>query len=151
MTPGALILLVDDNGEDLAIALRALRRTNLPVEVRTARDGTEALRALQVEGGPLDGNAPSEALHPQVIFLDVKMPRIDGFEVLRALRRSPHTRSIPVVMVSTSSRADDVKRAYELGANSYLVKRFDAAGQPGEFIAQAARYWVELNFVPQAG
>ena len=54
-------------------------------------------------------------------------------------------------MVSTSSRPDDVRRAYELGANSYLVKRFDAAGQPGEFIAQAARYWVELNFVPQAG
>jgi CheY-like chemotaxis protein len=151
MTPGALILLVDDNGEDLAIALRALRRTNLPVEVRTARDGTEALRALQVDGGLLDNAAPSEALHPLVIFLDVKMPRIDGFEVLRALRRSAHTRSIPVVMVSTSARADDVRRAYELGANSYLVKRFDAAGQPGEFIAQAARYWIELNFVPQAG
>lgn len=112
MSPFVLILLVDDNGEDLAIALRALRRTNLEVEVRTARGGTEALRVL---------------------------------------RSSPHTRSIPVVMVSASTRPDDARRAYELGANSYLVKRFGGDGQPGELIAQAARYWVELNFVPHTG
>lgn len=153
MSPFVLILLVDDNGEDLTIALRALRRTNLEVEVRTARDGTEALRALRLDDGSRSGPFDGEALHPRVIFLDVKMPRIDGFEVLRVLRSSPHTRSIPVVMVSASTRPDDARRAYELGANSYLVKRFGGDDQPGEFIAQAARYWVELNFVPhtQAG
>ena len=142
----ALILLVDDSGEDLAIAQRALQRANLSLEVRTARDGGEALKALQVNHGPPDG----KELRPRVIFLDVRMPRMDGFEVLRALRSAPHTRTIPVVMVSTSAWPEDVRRAYELGANSYLVKRFDGR-DPGGFIAEAARYWVELNFVPKAG
>jgi two-component system response regulator len=142
----ALVLLVDDSGEDLAIALRALHRANLPLDVRTARNGREALEALHLDDPPGRG----EPLCPQVIFLDVKMPQIDGFEVLRTLRRAPRTRSIPVVMVSTSARTEDVRRAYELGANSYLVKRVDSL-DPGAFIAQAARYWVELNFVPQAG
>jgi two-component system, response regulator len=141
-----VILLVDDSGEDLAIALRALRRANLPIEVRTARDGGEALKALHVNGKP-----PARDVRlPEVIFLDVHMPRIDGFEVLKALRNAPHTRSIPVVMVSTSSWPEDARRAYELGANSYLVKRFDGQ-DPGAFIAEAARYWFELNFSPKAG
>lgn len=141
-----LILLVDDSGEDLAIALRALRRSNLALEVRTARDGDEALGALHVAGDPPDRNARL----PGVVFLDVRMPRIDGFEVLRALRQAPHTRSIPVVMVSTSAWPDDIQRAYELGANSYVVKRFDH-GEPGAYIAEAARYWIELNSPPRAG
>jgi len=140
------ILLVDDSGEDLDIALRALRRANLSLEVRTARDGDEALAALHLRGDPPDRNLRL----PRVIFLDVRMPRIDGFDVLRALRSAPHTRSIPVVMVSTSAWPEDVRRAYELGANSYLVKRFDRE-DPGAFIAEAARYWVELNSVPKAG
>jgi len=114
--------------------------------VRTARDGGEALAALQVNGGQPDG----KELRPRVIFLDVRMPRMDGFEVLRVLRSTPHTRAIPVVMVSTSAWPEDVRRAYELGANSYLVKRFDGS-DPGGFIAEAARYWVELNYVPKAG
>jgi CheY-like chemotaxis protein len=141
-----VILLVDDSGEDLAIALRALRRAHLPLEVRTARDGGEALQSLRAEGArPGDG-----ASLPEVIFLDVHMPRMDGFEVLKTLRSMPHTRSIPVVMVSTSSWPEDVRRAYELGANSYLVKRFDR-DDPGAFIADAARYWVELNYLPKTG
>lgn len=144
MTP--LILIVDDSGEDLAIALRALRRSKLALEVRTARDGDEAFAALQLGGAPPDQSARL----PGVIFLDVRMPRIDGFEVLRALRQAPHTRSIPVVMVSTSAWPDDIQRAYELGANSYLVKRFDHR-EPGAFFAEAARYWVELNSAPKAG
>jgi CheY-like chemotaxis protein len=142
----ALVLLVDDSGEDLAIALRALDRAKLPLDVYTARNGREALAALHLDDFPAGG----EPLCPQVIFLDVKMPEIDGFEVLRTLRRAPRTRAIPVVMVSTSARTEDVRRAYELGANSYLVKRIDSR-DPGAFIAQAARYWVELNFVPLAG
>jgi two-component system response regulator len=91
-----------------------------------------------------------EPLRPRVIFLDLRMPLVDGFEVLQALRGAPHTRSTPVVMLSTSSSPDDVRRAYELGANSFLVKRWDA-GDAGSMIAEAARYWVRLNFLPTAG
>jgi two-component system response regulator len=146
MSEIGLILLVDDSGDDLAIALRALRRTNLPVEVRTARDGREALAVLHVDGR----SSAREPLRPRVIFLDLRMPRADGFEVLRALRDAPHTRDIPVVVISTSASPADAQRAYELGANSYLVKRAEV-GDPGGLIAQAARYWVELNYLPMAG
>jgi CheY-like chemotaxis protein len=140
------ILLVDDSRDDLDIALRALRRTGLPVDVRTARNGREALSVLQISGRP----DPGERLRPQVIFLDLRMPLVDGFEVLRALRSHAQTRSIPVVVVSTSSSPDDVRRAYELGANSYLVKRAETR-DPGGWLAEAARYWVEMNFQPTVG
>jgi two-component system response regulator len=146
MNTGPLLLLVDDDGDDVAIALRALRRSELPVEVRTASNGLEALAVLHLDGGWGAG----EPLQPRVIFLDLKMPLLDGFDVLRALRRAPHTRAVPVVMLSTSARPGDIRRAYELGANSYLVKRGEP-GDPGALIAQAARYWVELNRVTQAG
>ena len=140
------ILLVDDSRDDLDIALRALRRIFLPVDVHTARDGREALSVLHVNGQPHSG----ERLRPRVIFLDLRMPLVDGFEVLRALRSHAHTRVIPVVMVSTSASPDDARRAYELGANSYLVKQTETA-DPGRWLAEAARYWVELNFQPTAG
>jgi two-component system, response regulator len=141
-----VLMLVDDSGDDLALALRALRRLERPIEVRTARDGREALAALHVRG---PSRAPGP-LSPCVIFLDLRMPHVDGFEVLRAVRSAPHTRSTPVVMMSSSSSPDDVRRAYELGANSYLVK--PAGGvDGGALIADAARYWIELNLQPNAG
>ena len=146
MSTAPLLLLVDDSGDDVALALRALRRLDLPIEVRTARDGREALAALHVRG-PFRAPQP---LLPRVIFLDVRMPIVDGFEVLKALRSAPHTRSTPVVMMSTSSSPDDVRRAYELGANSYLVKRSDG-NAAGNLIAEAARYWLGLNFLETAG
>ncbi|HEX2485163.1 MAG TPA: response regulator [Myxococcota bacterium] len=147
MKGARVLMLVDDSRDDLALALRALRRLALKVEVRTASDGREALAALHVRGS--DG--ASEPVTPSVIFLDVRMPDVDGFEVLRALRRAPHTRVTPVVMISTSSSPDDLRRAYELGANSYLVKRADSLDS-GSQIADAARYWIELNnFLPNAG
>jgi two-component system response regulator len=142
-----VLMLVDDSCDDLTLALRALRRLDLEVEVRTASDGRKALAALHVRGS----DDSSEQVTPSVIFLDVRMPDVDGFEVLRALRRAPHTRVTPVVMMSTSSSPDDVRRAYELGANSYLVKRADSLDS-GAQIADAARYWIELNnFLPTAG
>lgn len=140
MTRPALLLLVDDNSDDVTIALRAIGRAQIPVEVETCNNGREALEALHLGDGA-DGGEP---LHPQVIFLDLRMPQIDGFEVLRRLRRAPRTRDIPVVVISSSQRPEDVRRSYELGANSYLVKRIDSR-EPGAWLAEAARYWIELN------
>ena len=146
MSAGALILLVDDSGDDVAIALRALRRAKLGAEIRTARDGREALEALR----PAGASPLAAPLRPSVIFLDLRMPQVDGFELLRVLRHWPETREIPVVVVSSSARSEDIRRSYQLGANSYLVKQFDPR-DPGAFIAVAARYWIELNRIPQAG
>jgi two-component system response regulator len=147
------ILLVDDNGDDVVIALRALRRSGLGVEIRTARNGREALDALRLAepraaGAATPGGGAPEPVRvrPRVIFLDLKMPQPDGFEVLARLRREDATRAIPVVVVSSSARPEDIRRSYELGANSYLVKRFDPH-EPGSYLAEAARYWVELNQV----
>lgn len=137
----ALLLLVDDNSDDVSIALRAIGRARLPVEVETRSNGREALEALHLSDGAGNG---AEPLHPDVIFLDLRMPQVDGFEVLRRLRRAPRTRGIPVVVISSSERPEDVRRSYELGANSYLVKRIDPR-EPGAWLAEAARYWIELN------
>jgi two-component system, response regulator len=138
-----LLLLVDDDPDDVAIALRAVRRAGLPVEVQTLENGREALEALDLDG---NGSPRRPPLDPQVIFLDLQMPQVGGFEVLRKLRSAPQTRSIPVVMVSSSERPEDVRRSYALGANSYLVKRFGGR-DPGGWFAEAARYWIELNQV----
>lgn len=138
----AEVLLVEDDPTEVAVARRAFRKAELP-DLRVLRDGAEALAALR-----LDDERPAEGspVHPQVIFLDLKMPKVDGFEVLRAIRAAPHTREIPVVVVSSSSREEDVREAYRLGANSFLVKRFD--GGPGAMLVDAARYWLELNRAP---
>jgi CheY-like chemotaxis protein len=146
MNARRVLLLVDDDGDDVAVAVRALHRSGLRVDVRTARTGEEALESLHV--GPR--TEAGDALSPRVIFLDLKLPRLDGFEVLRALRLAAHTRTIPVVVLSMSARQDDIQLAYDLGANSYLVKRAEV-GDPAALIAEAARYWVELNRVTRAG
>lgn len=139
-----LLLLVDDNADDVSIALRAIGRAGLPVHVETLRNGREALEALHL--GERAG--AGEPLRPQVIFLDLRMPQIDGFEVLRRMRGVARTREIPVVVISSSQRPEDVRRSYELGANSYLVKRFEP-GEPGGWLAEAARYWTQLNQHPE--
>lgn len=146
MKPKPLLLLVEDNPDDVTIALRAIRRAELPVEVLTLGNGREALEALDLSG---DGPRGRKPLAPQVIFLDLQMPLVDGFEVLKRLREAPRTQSIPVVVVSSSERPEDVRRSYELGANSYLVKQFDGR-EPGGWLADAARYWLELNRVSAA-
>jgi two-component system response regulator len=144
MSRAPLLLLVDDDSDDVSIALRAIGRAGLPVQVRTLRNGREALEALHLCGA--DGGG--EPLRPQVVFLDLRMPQVDGFEVLRRMRRAERTRDIPVVVISSSQRTEDVRRSYELGANSYLVKRFDPR-EPGAWLAEAARYWTQLNQHPE--
>jgi two-component system response regulator len=129
------ILLVEDNADDIAIAKRAFRQSELENRVAIARDGTEALEYL-FDGGqhPL----------PKVILLDLKMPRIDGKEVLRRVRSNERTRHIPVVIVSSSAHPDDIKSCYRLGANSFVVKQY-TSGEPGKFLADVATYWLSLN------
>lgn len=147
MSDRPLLLIVDDSDDDRAIAVRAIRRAGLPVDVRTLANGREAIEALDPGGA---GSGRRAAPEPRVIFLDLRMPEIDGFEVLRRLRRSAKTRAIPVVVVSSSDQPEDVRRSYALGANSYLVKRFDGR-DPGGWLAEAARYWTEWNRVDASG
>jgi two-component system response regulator len=145
------ILLVDDNSNDVAIALRALRRAGLDASVHVESDGLRALRYLGINGDDVSGPAipDGSAGHaiPQVVFLDLKMPRMDGWEVLQRIRQDARTREVPVVVISTSRNPDDVQRCYAAGANSFLVKRFDEV-RPGDYLVEAARYWLELNEMP---
>ena len=129
------IVMVEDNGNDAAVALRAFRRRGLEDHVALLRDGDEALAFLR---GLLTAQVP------KVIFLDIKMPRRGGWELLREIRDDTRLRHVPVVMVSWSDHEDDVRAAYRLGANSYMVKRLDPQ-RPGEDLVAAARYWVDLN------
>jgi CheY-like chemotaxis protein len=139
------ILLVDDDDDYLFVALRAIERTGLRAEVRVARSGAEALELLGLESGTPAPGAPARIV---VVMLDLRMPGADGIEVLRRMHESDRTRTIPVVVVSSSDRPDDVRQSYELGANSYVVKRY-LTGPPGAYVAEAARYWLELNELPR--
>ncbi len=137
------ILIVDDDRDDVDVALRAIRRENLDVKVSVARDGGEAIAMLGLESsGALEQN-----LAPRVVFLDLNMPRVDGWEVLRRIRQNPSTETLPVVVLSWSAQRHDVERCYALGANSYLVKRSEVT-RPGAYFADAVRYWADLNEPP---
>jgi len=143
----AAILLVEDDDNDVAVALRAFRRAELGDAVQVVRDGQAALEVLGLDHrGEPDGDAGHEG--PEVIFLDLKMPRVDGWEVLRRLREADHTRHIPVVAISSSGRDGDIRDCYELGANSFIVKHFEPR-KPGAYLVEAARYWLHLNRAPQ--
>jgi FOG: CheY-like receiver len=110
-------------------------------------DGSEMLSALGVEPeGKPNGNG-SAHLRPHAIFLDLRMPRIDGWEILARLRASPLTRGIPVIVQSWSTRREDIERCYALGANSFVAKRMTPSN-PGTYFADAVRYWIQLNQTP---
>ena len=130
---GRWILLVEDNAYDEALTLRAFRKSGLESYVVVARDGLEALERL-FGGVPL----------PCLVLLDLQLPRLDGFEVLRRLRARPATRLVPVVILSSSLEREDLATSYALGANSYIRKPVDFA----EFIVtaeQLGQYWLGLN------
>ncbi|HVP38935.1 MAG TPA: response regulator [Candidatus Saccharimonadales bacterium] len=138
------VLLVDDEADYLFVARRALHRACIQAEIQTAADGGEVLRLLGLDTDPGVGSPP-EGL--AVILLDINMPGLDGIEVLRRIRFARRTRDIPVVMVSSSDRPDEVRLSYQVGANSFIVKRFDREN-PGAYVAEAARYWIDLNRPP---
>jgi two-component system response regulator len=140
-----VLLLIEDDIDHVDVILRAFRKAGVPAEVRVVRDGQEAIDSLGLD----TASAGKPRALPRVVFLDLKMPRVDGWEVLRRLRSSPRTARLPVVIVSGSDRREDIERSYALGANSYLLKRFDPRG-PGTYLAEAARYWIEMNRVPES-
>jgi len=145
VTAPTRIVLIDDDRDDIDVALRAARRERLPVTITVFQDGREVLEALGIDG---NGNgSASSRLRPHAIFLDLRMPRIDGWEILRRVRESPLTREIPVIVQSWSTRREDIERCYALGANSFVAKRMTPAN-PGFYFADAVRYWIQLNQTP---
>ncbi|MBW2566084.1 MAG: response regulator [Deltaproteobacteria bacterium] len=138
------ILLVEDNPDDELLAVRALRKNKIMNKVVVARDGAEALDYL-FGTGPYEGRDMSEM--PQVILLDLKLPKVDGLEVLKRLRNDERTKVIPVVVLTSSKEERDLTDSYQLGANSYIHKPVDFA-QFTEAIRQLGLYWLVLNESP---
>ena len=141
-----LILLVEDNPDDEALAIRALKKSNLANEIAVARDGVEALDFLFCEGSHTDRD-PHDA--PVVVLLDLKLPKVDGLEVLKKVKTDERTRRLPVVIMTSSSEEQDIVNSYDLGANSYIRKPVDF-NQFTEAVAQLGLYWLVLNEVPYA-
>ncbi len=135
------LLLVEDNPQDLELALRALRKANLSNRIHVARDGAEALEFIFCEGAHA---ARKITDGPKVILLDLKLPKIDGLEVLKRIKSDPRTKMIPVVVLTSSKEQSDVVKSYHFGVNSYIVKPVNF-----ERFAQAVHdlglYWLLLN------
>lgn len=140
-----VILLVEDNPDDEALTLRALKKNHILNPVAVARDGVEALDYLLARG-PHQAQPPPL---PQVVLLDLKLPKVDGLEVLRRLRAEPATRLLPVVVLTSSNEERDLVESYRLGANSYVRKPVDFAAFI-EAVRQLGLYWLVLNQLPPA-
>lgn len=138
------ILLVEDNPDDEALTLRALKRNNILNEVIVARDGAEALDYLFAQGTHSGRDAGKL---PEVVLLDLKLPKLDGLEVLRRIRSEPLTRRLAVVILTSSNEERDIVAGYDLGANSYIRKPVDF-NQFMEAVRQLGVYWLVLNVPP---
>ena len=136
-----VIFLVEDNPDDEALTLRALKKNNIGNQVVVARDGAEALDFLFGRGSHVGRDLN---LMPQVMLLDLKLPKIDGLEVLRQLRENERTKYLPVVILTSSNEEQDLLKGYGLGANSYVRKPVDF-NQFTEAVRQLGLYWLVLN------
>jgi len=137
------ILLVEDNRDDEELTLRALKKSNLTNPVMIARDGEQALDYLLCRGVHADARPEL----PQVVLLDLKLPKVDGLEVLRVIRDDERTRLLPVVILTSSIEEQDLVRGYGLGANSYIRKPVDF-NQFVDAVKQLGLYWLVLNQPP---
>ena len=143
--PGKSILLVEDNPDDEELILRSLRKVNIVNEVTVARDGAQAIELLFGAGGR---TAFKDGALPAVVLLDLRLPKVGGFDVLKKIRSQPETRLLPVVILTSSSEEEDMARSYEGGANSYVRKPIDFT-EFASAVSQLGLYWVILNSVPE--
>jgi CheY-like chemotaxis protein len=132
-----MILLVEDDPDHELLTIRALKKSNIANDVRVARDGAEAIEML----------FGAEPIKPQVILLDLKLPKVEGLEVLRRIRETPETRMLPVVVLTSSDEERDVVRSYQLGVNSYIRKPVNF-NDFAEATRQLGMYWLVLNECP---
>jgi two-component system, response regulator len=137
------ILLVEDNPNDVALALHAFKKSNLTNRIQVVRDGAEALEFL-FRTGQFEGRSNGT---PKVVLLDLKLPKVDGLEVLQRLRANPSTKQLPVVILTSSREERDIVESYNLGVNSYIVKPVDFE-QFTEVVRQLGFYWALLNQPP---
>jgi len=140
------ILLVEDNQDDLDMTLRSLRKANLANHIQIARDGAEALEFIFCEG-PHAGRKIENA--PKVVLLDLKLPKIDGMEVLKRVKGDPRTKMIPIVMLTSSKEQKDIIESYHLGVNSYIVKPVNFEGFAAA-VQELGMYWLLLNQPPKS-
>jgi two-component system response regulator len=139
-----MILLVEDNPDDEALTIRALKKNNIGNRLAVVRDGVEAIDFLFCSGSYATRD-PKDV--PQVVLLDLKLPKIDGLEVLRRIRENEATRLLPVVILTSSKEEQDILKGYKLGANSYVRKPVDF-DQFVEAVRQLGLYWLVLNEAP---
>jgi CheY-like chemotaxis protein len=140
-----IILLVEDNPDDVALTLRAFKKSNLSNRVVVVRDGVEALDYLFCTGPYADSQ---DCPLPEVILLDLKLPKVDGLEVLERLRANDRTRLLPVIILTSSGEQEDIVGSYSLGANSYIRKPVDFT-QFIYAVQQLGLYWLVLNELPK--
>lgn len=138
------ILLVEDNPDDELLTIRALKKNNIANDIVVKRDGVEALDYLFGTGS--HSNTENREI-PQLILLDLKLPKLDGLEVLKRIRESDETRFIPIVILTTSNEQQDIMKSYEDGANSYIRKPVDF-DQFVDSVRQLGMYWLMLNEAP---
>lgn len=138
------ILLVEDNNDDVELTLHALRKENLANHIHVARDGEEALEFLFCNGAHADRSFDRP---PRLVLLDLKLPKVDGMEVLRQLKADPRTHFIPVVILTSSKEERDLLQGYGLGANSYIQKPVDF-DQFRETVKTVGLYWLLINEAP---
>jgi two-component system response regulator len=139
------ILLVEDNADDEALTIRALKRNNIVNAIDVVRDGAEALDYMFCRGAWSERDAH---VLPQVVLLDLKLPKVGGLEVLKAIREDETLRFLPVVILTSSTEEQDIVRSYGLGANSYIRKPVDF-DQFSEAVRTLGLYWLVLNETPQ--
>ncbi len=135
------ILLVEDNPDDVLITKRAMSKGRVLNRLFVVNDGEEALKFLKKEGEYIDAPTPS------LVLLDLEMPRLNGFEVLKEIKRNDKTKSIPIVVLTTSGRDKDIDRAYNLGCNSYIVKPVDFE-KFIKTVSDIKNYWLVISKIP---
>jgi CheY-like chemotaxis protein len=141
------VLLVEDNPRDVRLTQRAFQQAGLPHDLRVVRDGDEALAYLHREGAY---KATETAPRPDVILLDLNLPRMGGHELLREVKQDSRFKQVPIIVLTTSERPDDVRLAYDAGANAYLLKPVEF-NRFTEVIGQLGKFWLEIVELPPEG